>query len=114
MKLSMQYKEIMGLATQERGSRSMRILSGLANAIPDHQDCVYMVNRRSRFASVLRVVLEDATLTLCSFYRVLKRDAIHARPLLVHTRTYALIVVFKSTNTRSYLCTVENFTQIQI
>ena len=45
---------------------------------------VYTVNRRSRLASVLRVAFEDATLTQCDFYRVLKRDAIRARPLLVH------------------------------
>ena len=31
------------------------------------------------------------------FYCVLKRDAIRARSLLVHTFTYALIVVFEST-----------------
>ena len=33
------------------------------------------------------VVFEDAMLTLCDFYRVLKSDAIHVHLLLVHTCT---------------------------
>ena len=80
------------------------------------RDYVYMVDLHSldsRFTSVLRVVFEDATLTQCDFYRVLKRDAIHVWQLLVYTCNYALIVVFKSTAS-SYLCSVENFMQIQI
>ena len=64
---------------------------------PDHRDCIYTLNRRPRLASVLHVVFEDATLTQCDFYRVLKRDAIRVPLLLVHACTYALIVVFKST-----------------
>ena len=75
-------------------------------------DCVYKVNHRSRFASVMCVAFEDVTLTKSDFYHVLKRDAIGARPLLVHKCNYALIVVFKST--ADYLRSVDNFTQIQI
>ena len=61
--------------------------------------------------SVLRVALTDATLTQCGFNHVFKRDAIRARPLLVHTYTYALIVIFKSTAHADILRCVENFTQ---
>ena len=57
--------------------------------------CLYGKSR-SRFASVLRVAFEDTMLTQCDFYRVLKCNTICVRPLLVHTCTYALIVVFKS------------------
>ena len=85
--------DTMGLATQEHRSRLMRILSGL----PKSRLRLHEVNRRSRFASVLRVAFEDTTLTQRNFDRVLKCDAIRVRPLLVHTCTYALIVVFKST-----------------
>ena len=46
---------------------------------------------------MLHVALEDAALTQCDFYRVLKRDAIRVHPLLVDMCTYAQIVVFKST-----------------
>ena len=60
-------------------------------------DCIYKLNRRSRFASVFRVAFEDATLTQYDFYRALKHDAIRVRPLLVYMCTYSLIVVFKST-----------------
>ena len=82
---------------------------------PDHQECVYTVNRRSRFAFVLRVAFEDAALTQCDFYCVLKRDAICVRLFLVHMCTYALIDVFKIIySTSSYLRSVEIFTQIQI
>ena len=42
-------------------------------------------------------MFEDATLTKCDIYSTLKRGAIQVRPLLVHTCTYALIVVLKST-----------------
>ena len=59
-------------------------------------DCVYPISRRSRLVSVLRVAFEDATLMQCDYYRVLKRDAIRKHPLLVHTCTYTLIVVFIS------------------
>ena len=48
----------MGLATRERGSRSIPILSGLAKS-----RMRYTVNRRSRFAPImpmLRVAFEDA------------------------------------------------------
>ena len=60
-------------------------------------DCTYTVNGRSRFASVLRVTFEDVTLMQCNLYRVLKLDTIRTQPLFVHTGTYALIVIFKST-----------------
>ena len=60
-------------------------------------DCVYSVNRRSRFTSVLRVAFEHAKLTQYDLYSILKRDTICARLLLMHTCTYALVVVFKST-----------------
>ena len=46
---------------------------------------------------LLRVAFEDAVLTQCDFYRILKCDAVRALSLLVHTCTYVLIVVFKST-----------------
>ena len=83
-----------GLATRERRSRSIQILSGLAKSRSPRLRL--HVNCRSRFASVLRVEFEDAMLTQCNFYRILKHDTIWARPLLVHTCTYALIIVFKS------------------
>ena len=84
--------DTMGLATQERRSRLVRILSGL----PKSRLRLHAANRRSRFTSVLHVAFEDTTLTQCNFYLVLKWDAIRGRPLLVHTCTYTLIVVFKS------------------
>ena len=62
-----------------------------------NQDCVYPINRRSRFAYVLHITFEDVTLTQCDFSSVLKRDAIRAHSLLAHTCTYTLIVVFIST-----------------
>ena len=40
--------------------------------------CIYTVNHKSRFTSVLRVVLKDAMLTQCDFYHILKHDAIRA------------------------------------
>ena len=55
----------MGLATQERGSRSIQILSGLSN--PDY---VYTGYRRPRFSSVLCFALKDAMLTQRDFYLV--------------------------------------------
>ena len=85
-------KFTMGLATREHESRPMWILSGLAMS-----RCIYRLKCRSRFTSVLCVAFEDAMLTQCDFYSILKHDAIHACPLLVHTCTYALIVIFKST-----------------
>ena len=80
-----------GLATQEHGSRSIRILSELLNP-----DCVYMVNACTRFIflSVLRVAFEDATLTQCVFCHVLKRNTIHGHLLLMFTWTCVLIVFF--------------------
>ena len=56
-------------------------------------------------------MFENATQTQCDFYRVLKRDAIRARPLFMCT--YAIIVVVKLQQ-RKYLRCVENFTQVQI
>ena len=40
---------------------------------PRIQMAFFRVNRRFRFASVLRVTVEDATLTQCNFYRALTR-----------------------------------------
>ena len=68
---------------------------------------------RSRFASVLHGAFEDTTLTQCDFYRVFKCNAICVRPLLVHTCTYALIVVFKSA-AQVTIYAFYNFMQLQI
>ena len=49
------------------------------------------MNHRSRFASVRRVVFEDAALTHATF-TALKRDAIHARLLLcIRALTHKLL-----------------------
>ena len=69
---------------------------------------VQVVNCRSRFASVLRVAFEDATLTQCDFYRILKRDAIHARLALVRR------LLFSNLQHTQLLRSVQNFKQIQI
>ena len=60
-------------------------------------DCVYTVNRRSRFTSVLRVAFEDTRLTQLRLLPRIKVQPICTHPLLVHTCTYALLVLFKST-----------------
>ena len=54
---------IMGLATRERGSRSMQI--NVDSLDPDY---VYTVNCTSRSASVLGLAFVDPTLTQCDFY----------------------------------------------
>ena len=82
--------------TQECGFRSVQMLS---------PDCIYTLNRRSRFASVLRITFEDAMLTQCDFYRI-------SQPLLYAYLHFSANVVFKSTAYKA-VC-VENFTQIQI
>ena len=93
---------ILGLPIREHGSRSMRILSELAKSrLPLHG--------KSRFASVPCVAVEVTMLTQCDFYHVSKHDAIRAPLLLVHTCTYAIIVVSKSTAHATIFCSVENF-----
>ena len=80
----------------------------------DHQYCVYMVNRRSRFASVLRVAFEDANanavrpLPRIQAWRYSHESFTCA---YLHLRT---ICCFQIYSTSSYLRSVENFRQIQI
>ena len=84
------------------------------NVDSQNPDCVYMVNHRSRSASVLHFAFEDTTLMQCDFYRILTHNTIRTHPLHVHTCTYALIVVkFYSTHA---ICerSVDNFARIQI
>ena len=56
-------------AAQPR-SRLMRI-----NVDARNPECVFTVNQRSRSASVLHIAFEDATLTLCDFYRIFIHSA---------------------------------------
>ena len=92
---------ILGLATQEHGSRLM-----LINVDSCNPDCIYTVNRRSTFASMLPVVFKDATLMRCDFYRTLTSGAIRMHPFLLHPCTYALIVVFKFCSTHGAIYAV--------
>ena len=63
---------------------------------------------------MLRFALKDATLSKYDLYRVLKRDVIRARPLLLHFCTYVLIVVFKYEAHAAILRSVQNLTQDQL
>ena len=92
-------KDILGLASQERGSRSLGISVDSRNP-----HCVYTVDRRSRSASVLCVTFEEATLTQCDFHRVL-HDYVH-----LHTNCCCQILQ----HTCSYLRNIDNFAWIQI
>ena len=62
---------------------------------------------------MLRVVFEEATLMQSDFYCEWKWDAICMCPITcayaIRALNYALIAVFKSISTRSYLCRVEKF-----
>ena len=72
-------------------------------------DCVYTVNRRSRFASVLRVAFEDAMRLLPR----IKSATLFARVrcAYVHLRANRCFQIYSK---RNCLRSSENFTQIQI
>ena len=52
-------------------------------------DCIFTVNHRSRSASALRIAFEDAMLTECNFYPILRRSAIClCFQIFLHTLIY--------------------------